>query len=252
MHTKLTRYRAAALHACISASIAVAVFLAIYFFWYPGALFDSAGGRDLFLLALAIDVTIGPLVTLIIFVPGKKGLLFDLWVIGIVQASFLVYGVWAIAEARPVYIAFVKDRFELARANQIPDSVLEAAQMNRYLDLPWTGPKVVGVQFPTDPDAKFNLMISGMGGVDIQAYPQYHVPYGQVSKQVVEHSLPVANLAKFNKGISVADVAASVGRQEAEVRFLPLRAGKVDLAILVDAKTGAFLKLAPLKPWEYE
>ncbi|MEP7262214.1 MAG: hypothetical protein ABI669_13485, partial [Usitatibacter sp.] len=197
-------------------------------------------------------VTIGPLVTLIIFVPGKKGLVFDLWVIGIVQASFLIYGVWAIAEARPVYIAFVKDRFELARANQIPDSVLKAAHMNRYLDLPWAGPKVVGVQFPTDPDAKFDLMISGMGGVDIQAYPQYHIPYDQVSKQVVEHSLPVANLARFNKGISVADVAASVGRAEAEVRFLPVRAGKVDLAMLVDARTGAILKLAPLKPWEYE
>jgi len=41
-------------------------------------------------------------VTLIIFKAGKKGLVFDLWVIAILQASFLAYGVFTLAESRPV------------------------------------------------------------------------------------------------------------------------------------------------------
>ena len=248
----MNRYRASAIHLGISATIATLVFAAIYFVWYPDALFGAAGGRNLLLMVLAIDVTAGPLVTLIIFLPGKKGLAFDLWVIGILQASFLAYGVWSISEARPVYVAFVKDRFELTHANQIPDSVLVDAKMNRYFDLPWLGPKLVGVRFPTDADEKFKMMVSGMAGVDIHCYPQYQVPYEQVTKDVVAKSIRLQNLASFNRGLSVPELAQRLGRKEDEVRYLPLRAGKVDLTVLIDAKTAAVLKIVNLKPWEFE
>jgi hypothetical protein len=248
----MNRYRAAATHLAISATLISVVFLLIYFMWYPGPLFDTAGGSTLFMLILGVDLTVGPLVTLIVFVPGKKGMVFDLWVIGILQSAFLAYGVWSIAESRPVYIAFVKDRFELARANQTPDSVLADAKMNRYLDMPWTGPRLVGVRFPTDADAKFNLMVSGLGGVDIQSYPQYHVPYDEVRKQVVAHAAPLKKLEKFNKNLSSAELARKLGRPEDAVGFLPLRAGKYDLTVLVDAKNGDVIKIAELKPWEYE
>jgi hypothetical protein len=252
MRLTMNRYRAAATHLAISATLIALVFLTIYFVWYPGPLFDSAGGRTLFVLVLCVDLVVGPLVTLIIFVPGKKGLVFDLWVIGVLQSAFLAYGLWSIAESRPVYIAFVKDRFELAHANQTPDSVLEDAKMNRYLDMPWAGPRIVGVRFPTDETAKFNMMVSGLAGVDIQSYPQYHVPYDEVRKQVVEHAAPIKKLEKYNKGLSSSALAASLGRPEPEVKFLPLRAGKFDLTVLLDAKNGDVLKISDLKPWEYE
>jgi hypothetical protein len=252
MNKTMSRYQAAAIHLGISATIATLVFVPIYFLWYPGDLFDSAGGRTLFLLVLAVDVTVGPLMTFIVFVQGKKGLAFDLWVIGILQASFLAYGVFTLAESRPVFIAFVKDRFELVRANQVPESVLKESSMDRYRDLPWSGPTLVGVRFPEDPDERFKIMISGMGGVDIQAYPQYHVPYDSVRKDVATKAAPLANLAKFNKGIDIPALAKSVGRAESDVRFLPLRAGKVDLTVLVDAKNGDVLRMAAIKPWEFE
>ena len=248
----MTRYRAAALHLAMSAMAVTTVFLVVHYLWYPGDLFSVTGGRQLFLIVLAIDMTAGPLVTLIIFVPGKRGLVFDLWVIGIVQVSFLLYGVWTLAESRPVYIVFVKDRFELTRANDIPDSVLLQAGRNRYRDLPWTGPRLAGVRFPTDPDESFKLMVSGAAGVDIQAYPQYHVPYDSVRKQVVDASVRLQNLAGFNKGLDVPALARSVGRAESEVRYLPMRAGKFDLTVLVDAKNGDVLELVSLKPWEYQ
>lgn len=246
------RYRAAATHLAISATIATLVFIIVYFAWFPAPLFQFAGGRDLFLIVLAVDVTIGPLVTLIVFVPGKKGLVFDLWVIGILQSAALAFGVWTLAEARPVYIAFVKDRFEIARANQIPAAVLTEMGMNRYLDLPWTGPRIVGVRFPADADEKFRIMISGMGGVDIQCYPNYHVPFDAVRKEVAARAAPLAGLAKFNRGLSTAAIAARLGRPEQDIKFLPLRAGKVDLTVLVDAKSADFIEIAALKPWEYE
>ncbi|HSS27048.1 MAG TPA: hypothetical protein VLL50_03790, partial [Usitatibacter sp.] len=108
-------------HIALSALIAFAVFLPIYFVWYPDVLFESAGGKDLFFLIVGVDVTLGPLITLVIFRPGKRGLLFDLVVIALLQTAALAYGVSVLFEARPAYIAYVKDRYEIVRANSFPE-----------------------------------------------------------------------------------------------------------------------------------
>jgi hypothetical protein len=42
---------------------------------------------------------------------------------------------------------------------------------------------------------------------------------------------------------------ARLGRKEDELRFLPLHAGKVELAVFVDAGTGDFLKISSLSAW---
>jgi hypothetical protein len=91
-----------------------------------------------------------------------------------------------------------------------------------------------------------------MGGVDIHAYPNYHVPYDTVRKDVAAKGKPLEQLTRFNKGLSIAALAASLGRAEKDIKFLPLRAGKVDLTVLVDANDGTILRIADLKPWEYE
>ena len=245
------RVRASLVHLALSAAVATLVFLPIYFYWYPDVLFEGAGGRDLFFLIVSVDVTLGPLITLIIFKPGKKGLLFDLVVIGILQASALTYGVWVLFESRPVYIAFVKDRFELVRANGFPEGELEKAPAE-YRSLSWTGPRLVGVKLPTNPDESFNLMISGFGGVDAQYYPRYYVPYDSVRDQVKMQAMPLSTLRTRNpKAVPEVDrVLASLGRKDEDVRFLPMRAGKWDLSVFVDIKDGSVLRYTSLYPWE--
>jgi hypothetical protein len=245
------RVRAALIHLTLSATVAALVFLPLRFYWYPDVLFESAGGRDLFLLIVSVDVTIGPLITLIIFVPGKRGLLFDLVVIAILQSTALSYGVWVLFESRPVYIAYVLDRYELVRANGFPSGELENAHKAGYDQLPWTGPKLVGVKLPTDPDESFKLGISGMSGVDAQYYPRYYVPYDEVRAEVKAKGQPIAVLRKRNpRGNPQIDQAiAAVGRSEADLRFIPMRAGKTDLAVFVDAKDGTLLKITSLNPW---
>jgi hypothetical protein len=245
------RARAALIHLTLSAAIAALVFLPLYFYWYPDVLFESAGGRDLFLLIVGVDVTIGPLITLIIFVPGKRGLLFDLVVIAILQSTALSYGVWVLFESRPVYIAYVLDRYEIVRANGFPDGELEKAHKSGYDSLSWTGPRLVGVKLPTDPDESFNLGISGMGGVDAQYYPRYYVPYDDVRGEVKAKGQPIALLRKRNpqRNPQIDQAIAAVGRKESELRFIPMRAGKTDLAVLVDPNDGGILRITSLNPW---
>ncbi|HUL96168.1 MAG TPA: TfpX/TfpZ family type IV pilin accessory protein [Usitatibacter sp.] len=248
------RAGAALNHLALSAAIALAVFLPIYFFWYPDVLYESAGGKDIFLIIVGVDVALGPLITLIIFRPGKRGLAFDLVVIVLLQTLALAYGVWVLFEARPAYIAFVKDRYEIVRANGFPEGELEKAHAKGYDDLPVTGPKLVGVRLPKDPDELFRLMISGFAGVDAEYYPRYYVPYDQVRDEVRMQAMPLETLRKRNphRKAEVDAAVAATGRAEDQVRFLPMRSGKADLSVLVDRKTGDVLRITSLQPWPQE
>jgi hypothetical protein len=245
------RVRAALVQLAICTVIAALAFVPIYFLWYPGVLFESAGGRELFFLIVGVSVTIGPLITLIIFKPGKWGLGFDLVVIAILQAGALAFGAWVLFESRPVYIAFVKDRYELLRANAYPQGMLEKGSAGGYDRLPWSGPRLIGVRLPTDPDEAMQLMISGLNGVDAQYFAQYYVPYGEVRAEVAAHALPIAALRERNplRGRDIDQALARLGRGESDVSFVPMRAGKIDLAVLVDRRLGDVLKITSLDPW---
>lgn len=246
------RARAGLIHLALSAAIAAAVFLPIYFFWYPDVLFERAGGRDLFLLIVGVDVVIGPLITFVIFVPKKKGLVFDLAVIAFLQSAALAYGVYVLFESRPAYIVFVKEGYELVRANQFPAAELARARGKGYDKLPLTGPKLVGARLPADRDEKLRVMMAAMAGMDLPLFPQHYVPYEDVRSEVRSAALPLETLRKRNpgRGAEVAATLARLGRKEDEVRFLPLRTGKDHLAVFVDAKTGDILKITPLNPWD--
>lgn len=208
MFPAMNRYRAALTHFGISALVVGTVFVLVYFLWYPQPLFRGAGGRDLFVVLAMVDVTVGPLITLIIFKPGKKGLKFDLATIAVLQIAALAYGTHVVFEARPVWVVFLKDRFDL---------------------------------------------ITALAGVDVSSYPQHYVPYEEVRGEVLAKAKPIRELRALNPGSGpeIDRLLRNLGREEAQVAFLPLRAGKSDLTVLVDAASGAVLQLVELRPWKY-
>jgi hypothetical protein len=236
------RLRAGLIDLALSAAAAAAVLLPIYFFWYPGALYDLAGGRDLFVLLVAVQLVLGPLLTAILYVPGKWGLRFDLVMIATLQMLALAYGVYALFESRPVSIVFVKDRFELVRATDYPAPPE---------GLSWTGPRIVGAKLPTNPKEQFEVMLSSIAGVDVHLMPRYYVPYDDVRALARGKSEPLSTLRERNPARAAevdALVARSGGREDA-LRFLPMRAGKADLSVVIDAKTGEVVRISSLKPW---
>ena len=90
--TALNRWQASALHLALSAAIAVLVVTLMLLVWYPQQYFTAMGGDTLILILIGVDVVVGPLITLIIFDPKKKGLRFDLAVIAALQLAALAYG----------------------------------------------------------------------------------------------------------------------------------------------------------------
>lgn len=243
------RIRAALVYLAASAIVATIVFTTVFFAWYPPPFFAAAGGLDLLKIMVSVDLTLGPAVILVIYKPGKWGLKFDIVTLAILQFSALMYGVYVLFEARPVYVVFVKDRFEIARANGFPEG--ELAKGGPYSSLSFTGPRWVGVKLPTDKDEAFKLLVSGLGGVDAQYYPKYYVSYDSVMAEVAAHAQPIDVLRKRNPAdiARIDEMVARTGKPEAAIGFVPIRAGKSDLSAIVERKTGEVLRVSGVPPW---
>jgi hypothetical protein len=246
------RLKAGGIHFALSAAVAALVFAVIAFVWYPDGLWSGAGGLELFVMVAAVNTVLGPILTLIVFVPGKKGLAFDLAFIATLQAAALVYGVHVLFEARPAYIVFVKDRFEVVRANEIEDADLARGRPG-FDSIPLAGPRLAAARLPTEPAEAYRILISGIAGKDLQTYPQHYVPYDELRATALSKAKPITELRALNPdGGEVIDrLARQLAGGDAGLRFLPVRAGKRDLVALLDARDGRALKFVNLRPWEY-
>jgi hypothetical protein len=102
MH-KPSRIRAFFMHALVSLALIGIILWLTYFYWFPRD-FIKAGGVQGLLILVAVDMVLGPLLTLIIFNPKKKSslLVLDLTVIAILQLGCMAYGVRLIYQERPI------------------------------------------------------------------------------------------------------------------------------------------------------
>jgi len=241
----MSRWRASGIHLLISAAIAAGGLALMLSAWYPGPLFQAAGGNELLFILVGTDVVIGPLITLAVFKAGKKGMKFDLAVIGILQVGALVYGSWVVAAARPAFIVFVKDRFEVASAIELKEEELEKAKFPQYRRVPLTGPEWAVVEWPADKEEQRQLVQLAMRGVDVHMFPRFYVPFEQRLKEVLAKAVPIADVRKTEpRHAQVIDEwLKSSGTPEASVRYVLLRAFRAFVAVLVDARTGYPVKM---------
>ncbi len=89
--------------------------------WYPLPFFFVDAGWKVNIILILVDIVLGPLLTFVVFKPGKKGLKFDLTLIIVIQLAALTAGAWVTYSDRPIYSAFVVDRFELVYPSDFKD-----------------------------------------------------------------------------------------------------------------------------------
>jgi hypothetical protein len=249
----MNRWKAFAIHLGISAMIGSTVVAAMLLVWYPGPFFTAMGGNDLVLILIGVDVVLGPLVTLVVFNPGKGARLLrmDLAIIGALQAAALAYGVHVIAEARPVYMVFTVDRFDIVAANDLKDAELSRVTDPRFSGVPWGRPRTIAVRSPRDPREQMRIIESALAGADLQTFPQYYVPYEELAGEALKRSSPLPLLRRRHPEARayIDQELAKLGRTDADTRFLPLKARSRDYCTLLDGKTGAVVGFLELLPW---
>ena len=242
---KVTRWQAAGIHLAISVAIGLTVLLLMLTVWYPWPLFQAMGGSGLLLILCGADLVIGPLITLIVFRQGKRGMKFDLAAIAVVQLTALLYGTHIVYLARPAFIVFVKDQFEIAIAADLSAQQLAKAKYPQFRRMSLLGPVTVAADFPSDPAERNAVVSAAVSGIDMQQFPQYYAPYAERSKEVLAAARPIARIREFEPktGEIIDRWLASSGTREADVRYFPLRARESWVAVLVDAKSARIVKM---------
>ena len=249
----MSRWKASLTHLTISAVIATAVLALMLLLWYPYPLFEALGGRHVLLILLGVDVSLGPLITLIIFNPKKsrKELALDLSVIALLQITALIYGMSVVFQARPVFVVFSKNSFDLVTANMLSDKDIARAGYPDYRTLPRTGPVYVYSEMPAGTRERNEVSLSAIAGKDLPQFPQYYRPYSEHRAAAARAAKHIAELRKLNpdRNAEIDDAVVHSGRSEADLGYLPLRAKYQDQAVLVVQSNGQVLAVLPMRPW---
>jgi hypothetical protein len=88
----MSRWKAFFLHFGISILVLSTIALLLALTWYPPTYIQSVGGLGLIFILAGVDVTLGPLLTLVVWNVKKPSLRFDMAVIILLQMLGIGYG----------------------------------------------------------------------------------------------------------------------------------------------------------------
>ncbi|MFK7964511.1 MAG: TfpX/TfpZ family type IV pilin accessory protein [Burkholderiaceae bacterium] len=246
----LPKLKAAAIHFLVSAVVVGLVVAGSLYFWYPGLQAYAAGLVTLLSILVIVDLVIGPALTLVVFKPGKKSLKFDMSVIAGVQIAALVFGISSIYQARPVYFAFVVDRFETVAAADLESSSLQAAAPE-YQQLFGDGPRWIGVELPTDREELEEITLAeAVNGTGPALIPRYYRPLPAVLKAGLKRAKPLEELKALNPENLVEEKIAPHKALEDEMVYFPLAGRDRDLTVFVNKQSGDIIDVVDLRPWK--
>jgi len=250
----MSRWKASFIHLTISAAIALVVLALMLLVWYPYPLFAAVGGQQILMILLGVDVTLGPLTTLTIFNLKNKSLRalkFDLSVIAALQITALIYGMSVVYQARPVFMVFSKDSFDLVTANMLDRDDLEKTLNPKFNSLPTTGPVYAYTEMPTVTEDRNTVVMSALSGKDLGQFPQYYKPFHEHTKQTRLAAKPLADLKALNPGKvnEIDSIIWESGLSETMIGYLPLRAKLEHMTVLVNKGSGLPIGIKRLNPW---
>ncbi|MNR81775.1 hypothetical protein D3C72_125210 [compost metagenome] len=234
-------------HLFISLIIALLVMGFVFFVWYPSPLATAVGVTHIFLMLLVIDVILGPLLGLLVYKEGKKTLKMDLSIIILIQIIALIYGVYSIAQARPAWIAFNYDRFELVRNNEIKVERIKQAQP-QYQQPTWLQAEYVGVKQAANlQEQKIEQMGAMLNGISLAQYPERYIPLEQVNEQMKMKAYALSELNRWN---SVIVVQQKIKAYPEATAWIPLETYGVPMVVLINKDKGEVVKIVDLRPWK--
>jgi len=246
------RLLAAGVHFGISVTIAAFAAALVFGVWYPYPYREISGGRELFMIVVAVDVVMGPLLTLAVFNVKKatKVLRRDLAVIGLFQLAALAYGLWTVVVVRPVHLVFEIDRFRVIHAIEVPKEELERAPAG-LSTLPLTGPTLLSVRDFKDAKERSDMTFEALAGFPLGARPGFWQRYDQDKPQVLARAKPLEELKKrFPAQVGEIDAALksalSGNGNTRPIGYIPMVGRKTFWTVLLDTNTAEVIAFVPI------
>lgn len=157
--TDMTRYQvgrlgAFGIHLAISLAIFAVLAYLVLAVWYPDLFFATDGGWQGMRIIIAVDLVLGPLLTLVVFKPGKPGLKFDLSCIATLQAVCLIAGVWLVHSERPLAVIYADGHFSTLSQDAYVQAGVAVPDFDQF---PGAYPKWIMVDIPENLDEQAAL-----------------------------------------------------------------------------------------------
>jgi hypothetical protein len=243
------RLQATSIHLATSFAVAFGAWGLVFRVWYPAPLDELAGGAALFLLLVGVDMVIGPVLTFVV-ASGKKSrldLTRDLAIILSLQLAAFGYGMFIMAMARPVVIAFEVDLFRVVSASEVDLDTLPSAPVN-LRSLSWSGPITVAALKPTEVGEQLRTIELGLAGIPLSALPTFWNEYAPKAQMAWAAAEPVSVLLRRRPAArrSIERIAVQAGVSAVELRTLPILARRSEwLAVIAspDARIVGYLPL---------
>ncbi len=246
----MIRVKAFLTHFGLSVFIVSLVLTIVLLFWYPPPFFQIIGASDALKVLIGVDLVMGPLLTLVLFKPGKPGLVFDMSCVALLQLSALAYGVSVLHEERPYFAVFAQDRFEVLARKDVDLSETDNAELKKK---PWRQPIFVVATMPSD-EKEYQQALEEIlfeGKPDIQYQPRFWSTYAESSDQVLSQSKPLDALLKSNP-----DLAATIKQmlndhpQSDALAYVPVIGKKQPFALVIDKSTKMPVDIIKADPYK--
>lgn len=243
------RLRASGIHLGLSLLIALLAALLVFELWYPYPYREISGGRELFFIVVAVDVLIGPLITLAVFnrAKPKTELRRDLVIVGLIQLAALGYGLWTVCMARPVHLVFEYDRFRVVHAVDIPPELM--GKVPPGIDaFPLMGPTLLALRPFRDANENMEATMAALKGLSLSARPDLWLAYTQAKAQILQAAKPVvALMVRFPAQAALINATAAQTRLPKEALvYLPLVSRAAGWTVFLDPVTAEPLAYLPL------
>jgi len=246
----MTKLRAFAIHSIITVAILLAVLGLMRFVWYPTPYFEIEGGWKGWSLLTGVSLALGPLLTLIVFKPGKRGLKFDLSCIVLAQLAALIYGGTIIYQQRPAFVVFGVDRFTTVPAAELDFDQLQYPELKRLVGI---GPILAEAKPPNDPKLRQDLLFAVVleGQKDLEFRPELYHPYRPDLQHLRSRNIDLSKIATLSTDAKHAIEAflASRGGQMENYLYLPLKGSNTDIVMVLSPENGLPVGSISINPW---
>jgi hypothetical protein len=246
------KFFATGVHFGVTLVLATMAAALIFLVWYPDPFDHMIGGTELFVLIVGSDLVLGPLLSLVLYNSRKtrRALLVDYTLVAILQVGALAYGISIMADARPVYIALSRDRFEIVLAGDLKAKELAAARDPQFAKVPWTGPKYVAVVI-SNADYQ-DALFEALAGNEEHMRPKFYQPYESQLDVLRKNAKPLPVLeARKPRAKALIDAALDGKSQPAgEYKWLPVRHFRGFWTAIVDDADGKVVAWVDLDPYD--
>jgi hypothetical protein len=248
------RLKAFGLH-LLGSAIALALVLGgLYLGWYRWPGWYLTDVVHVAAILAGVDLTLGPLLTLMIANPGKprRELARDIAVIVVVQLVALVYGTGALWNGRPLYYTFCNDKLEIVQASgvQAAEIVLARKENPDFAPHWYSLPRWIWVPVPTDANEGARIVIAALtgNGPDLVQMPRYFKPWAQGLPGLRKQLKTVDQLRIFSNGQqqAVKDRMARLGLPTDQSNTLLLMGKSLRALAVFDLQTLQIKSILPV------